>query len=283
MSSLSTQFGCIKTFSSIFSVDSEISDKKFRCAIEMFGLQKYVDFKSVRDNYSKLLNNPRTLPGVLSNKLEKAKVVDVPGYGDCCPMSILTALLGFVPDAGDGEKIVVTFREGIGRFVLKNPEQYVGIFQDGMKGLKEWCKEVVVPKTWDGDELFAVFARLTGIVVHATQSEMDWERSVISHLPLDGTLTTSIVVRFTGGNHFQCVVPIQLPTTVSVSDKITKEDNPFTYDLSSDDGDWNKVKSRKRRKPIPRKSQRDRKAQDKIVRKQKTEEEREVFYRLFFY
>jgi hypothetical protein len=104
-----------------------------------------------------------------------------------------------------------------------------------------------------------VFAKITGITVHSLQEEHDAMESVVHYLPVGMDWETSLVIRFTNGNHFQCVVPLNLPTELVVTDKKCSEPK-LTLELSSDDDiGWSEVKKRRKERMPKRPSQKERK------------------------
>ena len=154
------------SFSSLFSVKSEKSNQKYREAIETFALSEYVDFVSVEDNYANLLKHNQPLRGVLLGVGDdRAKVVDVPALGDCAFLALLAPLIGFVPDRDDTLGIIQDFRKRLSSLVVSHPERFDNIF-GSRAGLLKWAHDVKQRRMWDGDEAYAVFSKVTGIVVH---------------------------------------------------------------------------------------------------------------------
>ena len=85
-------------------------------------------------NYQNLLINEESLPGSLVGAgIDRAKVIDVPGRGDCAFLALLSPLLGFIPDKRDSLGIVKRFRKKLSDLVLEKPENFDHIF-GGRKG-----------------------------------------------------------------------------------------------------------------------------------------------------
>ena len=81
-------------FSSLFSVESESVNQKFKKALETFGLHKLIHFESVKFNCDHLIHTELDFePGP-----EGSRILDVPGNGDCSINALLAPLLGFVID-----------------------------------------------------------------------------------------------------------------------------------------------------------------------------------------
>ena len=249
------------SFSSLFSVNSISSDIKFSEAIQLFDLGEYVNFVSVEDNYRKLLQNNSPLPGtLLGSGADQAKVINVPGYGDCAFLALLAPLLGFVPDRKDELGIVKRFRNKLSNLAIDSPVQFERFF-GSRKALLDWASEVKISRSWDGDAAYAVFSTVTGIVVHSIQCDYSSVESVVHHLPPgnEENWETSVVVKFVNGNHFQCVVPQSLPTSLTIEKKTLAEPTTFLHILSEEDDDqWTQVKHRRKTRGPNRASQKDR-------------------------
>ena len=85
-----------KSFSCIFSENTENTNLKIRNAISVLGLSKYVKFETLEKNYRYLKENHTPLPIVIGDKENKCLVIDVHGKGDCALLALLGPLLGYM-------------------------------------------------------------------------------------------------------------------------------------------------------------------------------------------
>ena len=81
-------------FSTLFSINKYSVNDVYKKTITMLGLEKYTNFKTVSDNYENILKEN----DVVGDGPEDSKLVDVPGWGDCSIIALLSPVLGFVID-----------------------------------------------------------------------------------------------------------------------------------------------------------------------------------------
>ena len=164
----------LKDFSSLFTVNSDDCDDKYREALNILGLGVLIDFESVEENCSQVLKTS----SYVKDGPEGSVVVDVPPFGDCWLLALLAPLLGYVVKPKDDLGIVKHVREKLSKLVGERPEDFEDIFEDRRQGVLRWMETVKVPGTWGGDDEFEIFTRLTGIVVHV----IDGEHQTVSSL-----------------------------------------------------------------------------------------------------
>jgi hypothetical protein len=192
---------------------------------------------------------------------EDSRIIYVPGFGDCWISALLAPLLGFVPDEDDTEGIVLRARNRLCEIVKKAPNKFKPIF-GSQRALEDWCQKITKRRTWSGSDSFQVFVEATGICVHVINEERSDIEAVQHHVPHSETEVdweTSLVLLY-GYSHFRAVVPLTLPTSLTLCEK--PEVGPMvTIDLDMEEPTMKNKKTLKlHRTKFPKKpSQREKK------------------------
>ena len=199
-----------KVFSSLFSVQGDRSNEKYQVALNKLGLGVLVDFRSIEENCSEVL---QAEGGGLKRGPESSFVVDVPGKGDCWLIALLTPILGFKIAANDERGIIKHIRLRLSEIVVENATSFEDVFEGRQEELLQWSKKVKSPGTWGGDTEMEIFSRITGLVIHVLNCEHPNLEGLRHFLPrrlhdesAEDSWSASVVVEY-GFRHYKAVIP----------------------------------------------------------------------------
>ena len=255
-------------FSSLFSVNSDEVNKRFKDACEILNISKWKvkSVTTVEDAFSALRksSSKTNLMGP-----EDSRILDVPGDGNCLFYSLLAPLLGRVP----GQDVTNIVRKTIVEKVLefkslqKNfsfPGESVQIYgkKYQCQDVRDWAKYMQMNGAWGDNSVIQIFVDITGINVHVIPTDfLDLEGVITNYCPQEENhLDDAAITLIYGGNHYQLAVPTSLPKSVEVTIRDSPKVAPVVSMVDSEDDDWQRVSPLPRRKwerftsPTPRAS-----------------------------
>ena len=278
-------------FSSLFSVNSDEVNKRFKDACEILNISKWKvkSVTTVEDAFSALRksSSKTNLMGP-----EDSRILDVPGDGNCLFYSLLAPLLGRVP----GQDVTNIVRKTIVEKVLefkslqKNfsfPGESVQIYgkKYQCQDVRDWAKYMQMNGAWGDNSVIQIFVDITGINVHVIPTDfLDLEGVITNYCPQEENhLDDAAITLIYGGNHYQLAVPTSLPKSVEVTIRDSPKVAPVVSMVDSEDDDWQRVSPLPRRKweRFTRKAQKGRKEslKNKVASPDVDKKEEEILVR----